>query len=69
VHCPLPHAVTADAGGGFCGRKPKGDFMGLQADGTKSFKIMTVDIHTVVNGQVVQMYHVEDWSTAMKQLK
>jgi steroid delta-isomerase-like uncharacterized protein len=48
---------------------PKGDFMGLPTDGTKSFKIMTIDIHTVKNGQVSEVYHVEDWATAMRQLK
>ncbi len=48
---------------------PKGDFMGLPTDGTKSFKIMTIDIHTVENGQVVTVNHLEDWGTAMKQLK
>lgn len=48
---------------------PKGNFMGLPTDGTKSFKIMTIDIHTVKNGQVVEVYHVEDWAGAMRQLK
>ena len=48
---------------------PKGDFMGLPTDGTKSFKIMTIDIHTTENGQLKSVYHLEDWSTAMKQLK
>lgn len=50
-------------------RVPNGDFMGLPTDGSKSFRIMTLDIHTVENGQVIQVYHLEDWSTAMKQLK
>jgi steroid delta-isomerase-like uncharacterized protein len=48
---------------------PKGDFMGLPTDGTKSFKTMTIDIHTVENGQLKSVYHLEDWGTAMKQLK
>ena len=48
---------------------PRGDFMGLPTDGSKPFKIMTIDVHTVVNGQVVQVYHLEDWATAMRQLK
>jgi len=30
---------------------------------------MTIDIHTVENGQLVQVHHLEDWSTAIKQLK
>lgn len=48
---------------------PKGDFMGLPTDGTKSFKTMTIDIHTVENGQLKSVHHLEDWGTAMKQLK
>jgi hypothetical protein len=48
---------------------PNGNFMGLPTDGTKSFKIMTIDIHTVENGQVQSVYHLEDWGTAMQQLK
>ena len=48
---------------------PKGDFMGLPTDGTKSFRIMTIDIHTVENRQVRSVHHLEDWGTAMKQLK
>lgn len=47
---------------------PKGNFMGVEADGTKSFKTMTIDIHTVQNGQVVEVHHLEDWATAIKQL-
>jgi len=47
---------------------PNGDFMGVKATGTKSFKIMTIDIHTVQGGQVVEVYHIEDWPTAIKQL-
>jgi predicted ester cyclase len=48
---------------------PKGDFMGLSLDGTKSFKIMTIDIHTVKDGKVSRVYHLEEWTTAIKQLK
>jgi steroid delta-isomerase-like uncharacterized protein len=48
---------------------PNGDFFGVPLTGQKSFKIMTIDIHTVEKDQVVQVYHIEDWSTAMKQLK
>jgi predicted ester cyclase len=48
---------------------PKGDFMGLSLDGTKSFSIMTIDIHTVVNGRITQVHHLEDWAGAIKQLK
>ncbi|MBI3241255.1 MAG: ester cyclase [Chloroflexi bacterium] len=48
---------------------PNGDFMGLPTTGSKSFNIMTIDIHTVKNGQVAEVHHLEDWSTAMRQLQ
>ncbi len=48
---------------------PKGNFMGVEVDGSKSFKTMTIDIHTVENGQVVEVHHLEDWGTAIKQLQ
>ncbi|MEP6647664.1 MAG: ester cyclase [Saprospiraceae bacterium] len=48
---------------------PNGDFMGLPTDGTRSFKIMTIDVHTIENGQLQTVHHLEDWGTAMKQLK
>ncbi|MER2599905.1 MAG: ester cyclase [Caldilineales bacterium] len=48
---------------------PVGNFMGVEVNGSKSFKTMTIDIHTVENGQVVQVHHLEDWATAIKQLQ
>jgi predicted ester cyclase len=48
---------------------PKGDFMGLSLDGSKSFKIMTIDIHLVENGRLKTVHHLEEWTTAIKQLK
>lgn len=48
---------------------PNGDFMGLATDGSKSFEIMTIDIHTIEDGKVIEVFHLEDWGTAMKQLK
>jgi len=48
---------------------PKGEFMGLNLDGSKSFKIMTIDIHTIEGQQIKQVYHLEEWPTAIKQLK
>jgi predicted ester cyclase len=47
---------------------PKGAFMGLQLDGSKSFRIDTIDIHEVEGGQIVRVHHLEDWATAIKQL-
>jgi predicted ester cyclase len=48
---------------------PSGDFMGLPTNGSSSFQIMTIDIHTIENGQLTTVHHLEDWGTAMKQLK
>lgn len=47
---------------------PAGDFMGVPHGG-KSFRIMTIDIHQVAGGRLVQVYHVEDWMTALRQLR
>jgi predicted ester cyclase len=47
---------------------PKGDFLGLSLTGAKSFQIDTIDIHTVQNGQITHVYHLEDWATAQRQL-
>ncbi len=48
---------------------PNGDFMGTPTDGTKSFQIMSIDFHTVIDGKLTSVHHLEDWGTAMKQLK
>lgn len=48
---------------------PRGMFMGLQLDGTRSFRIDTIDIHTIRDGRIVEVYHLEDWATAIRQLK
>ena len=47
---------------------PNGDFMGVDTDGTKSFEIMTIDIHRIADGQIVEIHNLEDWPTAMAQL-
>jgi len=47
---------------------PDGDFMGVDTDGSKSFEIMTIDIHRIVDGQIVEIHHLEDWPTAIAQL-
>ncbi len=46
---------------------PAGDFMGVPNRG-KSFRIMSIDIHTVENGKISRSYHVEDWADAARQL-
>ena len=47
---------------------PKGKFMGMELDGSKSFKIDTIDIHELQDGQIVRAHHLEDWATALRQL-
>jgi predicted ester cyclase len=46
---------------------PTGDFMGVRFGG-KSFKLMSIDMHTIDNGKLVRSYHVEDWVGAIRQL-
>lgn len=48
---------------------PKGEFMGLTLDGSRAFKVMSIDIHTIDKGQIVQVHHLEEWPTAIKQLR
>jgi predicted ester cyclase len=48
---------------------PRGDFMGLTGlDGSKSFHVTTIDIHTVENGRLKVVNHLEDWIIAKDQL-
>ncbi|MEM1275368.1 MAG: ester cyclase [Pseudomonadota bacterium] len=35
----------------------------------KSFRVMTIDIHTVEDGRITNSYHVEDWLRAKYQLQ
>ena len=58
------HVVRSRATG-----TPKGPLMGVEPSPGKKFDMMTIDIHTVKDGQVVTTYHVEDWSTALAQLR
>jgi predicted ester cyclase len=46
---------------------PTGPFFGVPHGG-KSFRIMTIDIHTVQDGKLVAAHHVEDWAGAIRQL-
>ena len=46
---------------------PAGDFFGVPHTG-RSFRIMTIDIHTVADGRLVAAHHVEDWAGAIRQL-
>ncbi len=46
---------------------PAGDFMGVPYGG-KSFKLMSIDVHTLENGKLTRSYHLEDWMGAVRQL-
>ena len=47
---------------------PTGKLFGIPPSG-KSFDIMSIDIHTVENGMIVRSYHIEDWASAIRQLR
>ncbi len=46
---------------------PSGEFFGTPHTG-KSFKIMSIDVHTIESGKMVRSYHVENWVGAVRQL-
>jgi len=46
---------------------PSGEFFGAPHTGS-AFRIMSIDIHTIEEGKVVESYHIEDWAGAVKQL-
>ena len=46
---------------------PAGPLFGVDGEG-RGFDILTIDIHKLENGVIVQSYHVEDWAGAMRQL-
>jgi predicted ester cyclase len=46
---------------------PVGPFFGVPPSG-KTFKIMTIDIHTIKDGKAITAHHVEDWAGALRQL-
>jgi len=46
---------------------PAGEFFGATHTG-KSFKVMSIDVHTLRDGKMVRSYHIEDWSGAVRQL-
>ena len=47
---------------------PVGDFFGMAVDGSKAFRVMAIDIHTIENNQITAVYHLEEWTTAFQQL-
>ena len=46
---------------------PAGAFMGVPGGG-RSFRIMSIDVHTIKDGKMIQVYYVEDWMGAVRQL-
>ncbi len=46
---------------------PAGEIFGVPHGG-RSFRIMTIDIHTVREGKLAAAHHVEDWAGAIRQL-
>jgi predicted ester cyclase len=46
---------------------PSRELMGNPTNG-KSFKLMSIDVHTLEDGKIARTYHVEDWQGAFRQL-
>jgi len=46
---------------------PAGEFMGAPHSG-KSFRLMSIDVHTLEGGKMVRSFHIEDWIGAVRQL-
>jgi SnoaL-like polyketide cyclase len=46
---------------------PASEFMGAPHSG-KSFKVMSIDVHTLEGDKMVRSYHIEDWMGAVRQL-
>ncbi|MBL8386070.1 MAG: ester cyclase [Burkholderiales bacterium] len=46
---------------------PAGPFMGVPHGG-RSFRVMSIDIHTVRDGKLTRAHHIEDWMGAARQL-
>ena len=47
---------------------PAGDLFGVPHTG-KSFRIMAIDIQTIQDGKIARTYHLENWLSAMGQLR
>ena len=46
---------------------PAGEFFGAPHTG-KSFRVMSIDVHTLDGGRIARSYHIEDWIGAVRQL-
>jgi steroid delta-isomerase-like uncharacterized protein len=47
---------------------PAGDLFGVPHTG-KSFKIMSIDIQTIKDGKIAKTFHMENWLSALEQLR
>jgi steroid delta-isomerase-like uncharacterized protein len=47
---------------------PSGDLFGVPHSG-KSFRIMAIDIQTIRDGKIAKTYHMENWLSAIGQLR
>jgi predicted ester cyclase len=47
---------------------PSGDLFGVPHSGN-SFRIMAVDIQTIRDGRIAQTFHMENWLSAIGQLR
>ena len=47
---------------------PAGDLFGVPHSG-KSFRIMAIDIQTIKDGKIARTYHLENWLSALGQLR
>lgn len=47
---------------------PVGPFFGVDPATGNRFDIMSIDILTLEEGKIVQIYHLEDWTSATAQL-
>jgi predicted ester cyclase len=47
---------------------PIGPFFGVETPTGRSFSVMSIDIHTLEEGKIVHVYHLEDWTSAIAQL-
>lgn len=47
---------------------PAGDLFGVPHTG-KSFRIMAIDIQTIQDGKIARTYHLENWLSALRQLR
>lgn len=47
---------------------PAGEFFGVPHTG-KSFRVMAIDIQTIRDGKIAKTYHMENWLSALNQLR